>query len=141
MICSLQNTRQETDAVTGRRLVLGNADVRISYAWVGKTSPLYRNAVGDECVYVEDGTAVLETVFGRLPVSRGDYAIIPRATTHRWVVPEGSNARLYFIEANSHIGPATRSTSPNKASSLSTHRTANGTCAAPRSRCFSRARM
>ena len=97
---------QRTDAVTGRRLVLGNGDVRISYAWVGKTSPLYRNAVGDECVYVEDGTAVLETVFGRLPVSRGDYAIIPRATTHRWVIPEGSNARLYFIEANSHIGPA-----------------------------------
>ena len=95
-----------TDAVTGRRLVLGNADVRISYAWVGKTSPLYRNAVGDECVYVEDGTAVLETVFGRLPVSQGDYAIIPRATTHRWVIPEGGNARLYFIEANSHIGPA-----------------------------------
>ncbi|WP_262106448.1 homogentisate 1,2-dioxygenase [Arthrobacter sp. Marseille-P9274] len=97
---------QGTDAVTGRRLVLGNGDVRISYAWVGKTSPLYRNAVGDECVYVEDGAAVVETVFGALPVSRGDYVIIPRATTHRWVLPEGGNARLYFIEANSHIGPA-----------------------------------
>lgn len=96
----------KTDAVTGRRLVLGNGDVRISYAWVGKTSPLYRNAVGDECIYVEDGVAVVETVFGALPVSRGDYIIIPRATTHRWVIPEGGNARLYFIEANSHIGPA-----------------------------------
>src|SRR5215203_1605527 len=35
------------DAVTGRRLVLGNADVRLSYAVVGETSPLYRNATGD----------------------------------------------------------------------------------------------
>src|SRR5690349_12186299 len=46
-----------TDAVTGRRLVLGNADVRISYAVVGTASPLYRNAIGDECVYVEGGGA------------------------------------------------------------------------------------
>ncbi|MFJ4268663.1 homogentisate 1,2-dioxygenase [Paenarthrobacter nicotinovorans] len=95
-----------TDAVNGRRLVLGNGDVRISYAWAGQTSPLYRNATGDECVYVEDGTAIVETVFGSLPVSTGDYVIIPRATTHRWVVEEGDVAKLYFIEGNSHIGPA-----------------------------------
>src|SRR6476660_7128528 len=52
------------DPVTGRRLVLGNADVRISYVTAGETSPLYRNAVGDECVYVESGTGVVEPVFG-----------------------------------------------------------------------------
>ena len=44
------------DAVTGRRLVLGNADVRISYA-VSSLPSLYRNATGDECVYVERGSA------------------------------------------------------------------------------------
>ena len=38
------------DVVTGRRLVLGNEDVRISYAVSTEASPLYRNAVGDECV-------------------------------------------------------------------------------------------
>lgn len=97
---------RETDAVTGRRLILGNADVRISYAWVGKTSPLYRNATGDECVYVESGAAVVETVFGSLPVAQGDYVIIPRATNHRWVIQDGDKAQLYFVEANSHIGPA-----------------------------------
>jgi homogentisate 1,2-dioxygenase len=96
----------ETDAVTGRRQILGNGDVRISYALVGRTSPLYRNATGDECVYVESGKALVETVFGTLPVSQGDYVILPRATTHRWVIPAGDTARLYFIEANSHIGPA-----------------------------------
>lgn len=99
-----QDQAGETDAVTGRRLVLGNDDVRISYAWVGQTSPLYRNAIGDECVYVERGDAVVETVFGSLPVTEGDYIVIPRATTHRWVVESGI-AQLYFIEANSHIGP------------------------------------
>jgi homogentisate 1,2-dioxygenase len=38
------------DVVAGRRLVLGNADVRISYVAAGEVSSLYRNALGDECV-------------------------------------------------------------------------------------------
>jgi homogentisate 1,2-dioxygenase len=99
------------DAVTGRRLVLGNGDVRISYAVVGRTSPLYRNAVGDEVVFVESGTATVETVFGHLQAGPGDYIVIPRATTHRWVVPSDDAAepvRLYAIEANSHITPPKR---------------------------------
>ena len=99
------------DAVTGRRLVLGNADVRISYAVVGSTSPLYRNAVGDEVVFVESGTATVETVFGHLEAGPGDYIVIPRATTHRWVTSSDDAAepvRLYVIEANSHITPPKR---------------------------------
>ncbi len=102
------------DAVTGRRLVLGNGDVRISYAVVGATSPLYRNGVGDECVYVERGSGRVETVFGVLEVGEGDYVVLPRATTHRWVpaaAEDGGDAeplRLYVIEANSHIAPPKR---------------------------------
>jgi homogentisate 1,2-dioxygenase len=96
------------DAVTGRRLVLGNDDVRISYVVAGETSPLYRNAVGDECVYVESGTATVETVFGALPARSGDYVILPRATTHRWVPTGVDPLRLYVIEANSHITPPKR---------------------------------
>lgn len=53
------------DVVTGRRLLLGNADVRISYAVAGETSPLYRNGIGDECVYVEAGEGVVEPCSGR----------------------------------------------------------------------------
>jgi homogentisate 1,2-dioxygenase len=103
------DAHRKTDTVTGRRLVLGNADVRISYAVSSKSSPLYRNAVGDECVYVENGTATVETVFGSLDVGRGDYVIIPRATTHRWL-PTGDDEplRTYVIEANSHITPPLR---------------------------------
>jgi homogentisate 1,2-dioxygenase len=97
-----------TDAVTGRRLVLGNADVRISYAVSSKASPLYRNAVGDECVYIENGAATVETVFGSLDVGRGDYVIVPRATTHRWLPTGDEPLRTYVIEANSHITPPLR---------------------------------
>jgi homogentisate 1,2-dioxygenase len=95
------------DAVTGRRLVLGNDDVRISYAVAREPSPLYRNAVGDECVYLESGTATVETVFGPLAARAGDYVLIPRATTHRWL-PGAEGVRAYCIEANSHITPARR---------------------------------
>ncbi len=96
----------DRDLVRGRRLVLGNGDVRISYAVGSHPSPLYRNATGDECVFIEAGRGVLETVFGHLPFGPGDYLVIPRATTHRWV-PE-TEVRAYCIEASSHIGPPKR---------------------------------
>ena len=68
----------DADLVLGRRLVLGNDDVRISYAVGSGASPLYRNAVGDECVFIEDGQGVCETVFGPVPFRsrrlRGDPA-------------------------------------------------------------------
>lgn len=93
--------------VEGRRLVLGNNDVRIAYVVTGtEASPLYRNAIGDECVYVESGSGTVETVFGVVPYRTGDYVVIPRATDHRWVPAEAS--RLYAIEANSHIHPPKR---------------------------------
>ncbi|MGP4020734.1 homogentisate 1,2-dioxygenase [Saccharopolyspora sp. 5N708] len=96
------------DVVTGRRLVLGNADVRISYVLAGETSPLYRNGIGDECVYVEAGSGVVETVFGALAFRPGDYVILPRATTHRWLPQGDEPVRAYCIEANSHITPPRR---------------------------------
>ncbi|SBT88954.1 homogentisate 1,2-dioxygenase [Streptomyces sp. DI166] len=92
------------DAVTGRRLLLGNDDVRLAYVAADAVSPYYRNAIGDECLYIEDGRARVETVFGDLEAGDGDYVIVPRATTYR-IVPHGV-VRIYAIEAASHIGPA-----------------------------------
>jgi homogentisate 1,2-dioxygenase len=99
------------DAVADRRLVLGNNDVRIGYVVTGtEPSSYYRNAIGDECVYVESGAGVVETVFGTLAYRAGDYVVIPRATTHRWVPAQDSTrpSRLYAIEANSHVAPPKR---------------------------------
>ena len=97
------------DVVTGRRLVLGNGDVRISYVVAGAPSPLYRNGIGDECLYVERGAARVETVFGCFEVATGDYVVIPRATTHRWLpASDAEPLRVYCIEANSHITPPRR---------------------------------
>ncbi len=80
--------------------------MRLSYVVGASTSPLYRNATGDECVFVESGEGALETVFGEIPFGTGDYVLVPRATTHRWV-PHG-RVQAYAIEAAGHIGPPKR---------------------------------
>ncbi|NRQ50008.1 homogentisate 1,2-dioxygenase [Aeromicrobium stalagmiti] len=108
----LFDDRAGRNLVTSRRLVLANADVRISYVVADEASPLYRNATGDECVFIEDGSGTLETVFGDIAFGPGDYLVVPRATTHRWVPSVGpgneAGVRAYCIEANSHISPPRR---------------------------------
>jgi homogentisate 1,2-dioxygenase len=99
---------KELDAVTGRRVVLGNADVTIGYVACGEASPLYRNAVGDECLYVESGSAVFESLLGSIEVADGDYVVVPRGMTHRWVPTGERPLRAYCIEAASHIAPPRR---------------------------------
>ena len=46
--------------------------------------------------------------FGVLEVGRGDYVILPRTTTHRWIPTGDEPLRTYAIEANSHIAPPKR---------------------------------
>ena len=102
------------DAVTGRQLLMSNSDVRILYAVANQPSPLYRNAIGDELVYVESGSGRVETVLGAIEVSAGDYVVLPTSTTHRWVpdAAAGEPLRLLVNEATGHIGPPRRYLSP-----------------------------
>ncbi|HLU44155.1 MAG TPA: homogentisate 1,2-dioxygenase [Natronosporangium sp.] len=95
------------DAVLDRSYLLANDDCRISYVAADRPSPLYRNAIGDECLYVEEGNARLETVFGVLELTAGDYAIIPTSVIYR-LIPVSSPVRLLIVEANGHIGPPKR---------------------------------
>jgi homogentisate 1,2-dioxygenase len=96
------------DLVTGRQLLLGNDDLRISYVIADQPSPLYRNGSGDELVYVEAGSAVLESVFGTLTVESGDYVVLPTSTTHRWVPTGAEPVRALVIEARGHVTPPKR---------------------------------
>ena len=99
-----------SDIVTGRQVLLANADIRVAWAAATSSSPLYRNAIGDELVYVQRGSAVLESVFGRLDVGAGDYIVVPASTTHRWVVPDGDGDQLdvLIIESGGHVAPPRR---------------------------------
>jgi homogentisate 1,2-dioxygenase len=96
------------DAVLGRAALLANDDCRVSYAVADRPSPLYRNAIGDECLYVEAGAARIESTFGVLEAGEGDYVIIPTSVIHR-IVPMGEDPlRTLVIEATGHIGPPRR---------------------------------
>jgi len=96
------------DMVSDRRLLLGNDDVRIAYAAAQEPSALYRNATGDELVYLEAGHADLESVFGTVEAHPGDYVVVPASTTHRWVPRSDEPVRALIIEAHGHVRPPRR---------------------------------
>ncbi len=99
------------DPVTGRHLLLANDDVAISYVACDQDGPLFRNATGDEVVYVEEGSGVLESVFGTLPFRSGDYVVIPASTIHRWRL--AAPLRALVTEVRGHVGPPRRYLSRN----------------------------
>jgi homogentisate 1,2-dioxygenase len=91
------------DTLTGRHTLLVNPDLRVSYVVPERPGPLFRNASGDELVFVEEGTATLESSFGRLPAGRGDYVLVPMGCVHRWD-PGPGTLRLLVMEAAGHVG-------------------------------------
>jgi len=100
-----QNLAEGEDLFLGRRLLLASSDLRVSFARAAGTSGLYANATGDELVYIQSGQIVLESVFGRLEASTGDYVIVPSGAIHRWVNVSGAPVEAFIIEATGHIGP------------------------------------
>jgi homogentisate 1,2-dioxygenase len=101
-------TWDNVDAITGRRVLFGNSDVVIAFVAATAPSPLYRNATGDELLYVQTGSGVVETIYGALPVADGDYVVIPTSCTYRVVPNSGEPMRTLVLEATGHIGPPKR---------------------------------
>ncbi len=89
------------DAVLGRQVLLGNDDVLVCWVATDVDSELYRNAIGDELVYVHSGDLRLNTAFGALDLVAGDYVVVPSGTTHQWV-PSGRVEAL-VLEAAGHV--------------------------------------
>lgn len=91
------------NTLTARTAICGNEDVMVSFVVADTTSPLYRNAIADELYFVHEGSATMESVFGSLPVEKGDYVLIPKGTTHRFV--PSSNLRALVFEVAGHVRP------------------------------------
>ena len=84
---------------------LGNGDVTLLVSRRATPMPFYfRNADGDELVFVHRGTGTLETDFGPLAYEPGDYLVIPRAVTHRYVPATPDNFFL-VVESRTEFEP------------------------------------
>jgi homogentisate 1,2-dioxygenase len=85
-----------------RAPVLFNPDVALSLAVATSGDDFfYRNAQGDEVVYVVEGAGTLESPLGHLPFRQGDYLVIPRGILHRYRV--GSPLRLLVVESAGYV--------------------------------------
>jgi homogentisate 1,2-dioxygenase len=83
--------------------LLANADVRIGIAKLAQPMSVFaRNADGDEVRFIHEGEGTLETDYGDLAYRAGDYLVVPRGTTYRFV-PRGANAHL-VIESPTEVG-------------------------------------
>ena len=105
---------QQGDAVLGRVPLLANDDVCISV--VRPAEPMaywYRYAQGDDVIFVHDGTGMLETQFGTLRYTRGDYLVIPTGVIWRLLPDQGVDQRMLVVEsAGGHVAPPRRYLTP-----------------------------
>lgn len=90
------------DYLAGRLPLLGNGDCKLSSAVVREPMPyLFRNADGDELLFVHAGAGRLDTDFGALAYEPGDYLVIPRGTLYR--LAPTSETRLLVIETQGEL--------------------------------------
>ena len=85
--------------------LLFNSDVAMLYVEPDEQDAhFYRNAQGDEVVYVAKGRGVLESVFGDLPFHEGDYLVIHRGILHRYRLDmTGDHPKFLVMESRGHV--------------------------------------
>lgn len=72
------------DAVSGRVLLMGNQDLEWHQVRVAEQMPTYyKNADGDEVLFVHDGSGQMESMFGTVSFRAGDYLVVPRGTIYK----------------------------------------------------------
>ncbi|WP_243287061.1 homogentisate 1,2-dioxygenase [Geothrix terrae] len=82
--------------------ILHNADVALHWVAPSAMDFFYRNADGDDVYYIHAGGGKLETTFGVIHYATGDYLVIPRGTTYRFLPAEGEQ-RYLLIEGFSEV--------------------------------------
>jgi homogentisate 1,2-dioxygenase len=99
-----------SDYLDARKMLMMNQDVMM-----GICSPAsrnmdfyFKNADGDELIYVHDGNGTLYSQFGKLPVRQGDYIVIPRTTIYRFEWDQSGPLRLLVIESRNPIETVSR---------------------------------
>ncbi len=69
------------DAISGRVPMMGNQDCEWHQLNVAEQMQTYfKNADGDEVLFIHDGEGTFESMFGTIDFHPGDYVVIPRGT-------------------------------------------------------------
>lgn len=90
------------DFLLQRKSYLENSDVRILFSHLNnEMTYFYRNADADEILFVHQGAGLIETDFGPLNYTVGDYLIIPRGTVYR--LAPASPSKFLIIESFSEV--------------------------------------
>ncbi len=89
--------------------VLVNSECKISLAApkVGTTDYFYKNADADEILFIHKGSGTLNSMYGSLSFSYGDYLVIPRGTIYQIEFDHPEN-RLLIIESTAPIETPSR---------------------------------
>src|SRR5512133_660248 len=82
--------------------ILHNGDVALHWVAPSAMDFFYRNADGDDVYYIHAGGGKLETTFGVIHYATGDYLVIPRGTTYRFL-PDATPQRYLLIESFSEV--------------------------------------
>jgi homogentisate 1,2-dioxygenase len=110
------NRPPKGDPVTGRVVLFGNADCEMSICIPAEPMNYhYKNAMGDECIFIHFGSGTMYTQFGTLTFGPKDYIIVPKGTIYRMEFAphkdsNGQPDRFIVIETanGSHILPPPR---------------------------------
>ena len=103
------------DPITGRVVLFGNSDCEMSICAPAEAMEYhYKNAMGDECIFIHHGSGTVYTSFGTLKFGKKDYIIMPKGVTYRMVFDkkkdDETEDKFIVIETanGSHIRPPPR---------------------------------
>ncbi|MCI0363102.1 MAG: homogentisate 1,2-dioxygenase [Phycisphaerales bacterium] len=108
------NRKPKGDPVTGRVVLFGNTDVEMGICVPAEPMNYhYKNAIGDECLFIHHGSGTVYSSFGTLQFKEKDYIVIPKGVIYRMVFEkskDGPPDRFVIIETanGSHIAPPPR---------------------------------
>lgn len=83
-VAELGAASDPTDWIASRSTFLANEDVRLGFARLrGPMRYAFRNADGDEVIFVHSGRGTMDCDFGAIEFEAGHYLVVPRGTTYR----------------------------------------------------------
>ncbi|MBM3919671.1 MAG: homogentisate 1,2-dioxygenase [Sphingomonadales bacterium] len=103
------NVPSKADYIESRKVLLMNHDIHIGVAAPTESMKDYffKNADGDEVLFIHEGEGFLETIYGRIDFEYGDYLVIPRGTIYKLHF-NGTSNRIFFVESPSPVYPPKR---------------------------------